>query len=92
MSYLRYVCLLTHSGVQHISYCTFVLFFFVFLLPFFRGFPFLIAPSVFSDVYLVFLNFCYVVYLSVLIEYLRYRVFAFVYLLHNTCVLICVHI
>jgi hypothetical protein len=95
MYYLRYLCLLTLSGVQHISCCAFVLFFFVFLysmLPFSWGFPFLIAPSVFSDVYLVFLNFCYVVYLSVLIEYLRYRVFAFVYLLHKTCVLIFVHI
>jgi hypothetical protein len=30
MSYLRYLCLLTHSGVQHISCCAFVLFFFVF--------------------------------------------------------------
>jgi hypothetical protein len=29
MSYLRYLCLLTHSGVQHILYCDFVLFFFV---------------------------------------------------------------
>ena len=95
MSYLRYLCLLTHSGVQRISCCAFVLFFFVFLysmLPFSWDFPFLIAPSVFFGVYLIFLNFCYVVYLSVLIEYLRYRVFAFVYLLHKTCVLIFVHI
>jgi hypothetical protein len=29
MSYLRYVCLLTHSGVKHILFCIFVLFFFV---------------------------------------------------------------
>ena len=43
MSYLRYLCLLTHSGVQHISCCAFVLFFFVFLFsmfPFSWGFPF----------------------------------------------------
>ena len=29
MSYLRYLCLFTYSGVQHISFCVFVLFFFV---------------------------------------------------------------
>jgi hypothetical protein len=29
VSYLRYLCLLVHSGVQHILYCVFVLFFFV---------------------------------------------------------------
>ena len=29
MSYLRYVCLFTHSGVKHILFCIFVLFFFV---------------------------------------------------------------
>jgi len=29
MSYLRYLCLLTYSGVQHILTCGFVLFFFV---------------------------------------------------------------
>jgi len=26
MSYLRYFCLFAYSGVQHISYCVFVLF------------------------------------------------------------------
>ena len=30
MSYLRYLCLLAHSGVQHILCCVFVLFFFGF--------------------------------------------------------------
>ena len=29
MSYLRYLCLFVHSGVQHILCCVFVLFFFV---------------------------------------------------------------
>jgi hypothetical protein len=29
MSYLRYLCLLAHSGVQHILFCVFVAFFFV---------------------------------------------------------------
>jgi hypothetical protein len=29
MSYLRYLCLFTYSGVQHILCCVFVLFFFV---------------------------------------------------------------
>jgi hypothetical protein len=32
MSYLRYLCLLTHSGVQHILCCVFVLFVFVLCL------------------------------------------------------------
>ena len=30
MSYLRYLCLLAHSGVQHILCCIFVLLFLVF--------------------------------------------------------------
>ena len=25
MSYLRYLCLIAHSGVQHISWCAFIL-------------------------------------------------------------------
>ena len=54
MSYLRYLCLVANSGVQHIlhSVC------FVFLrlvypmLPFSLYWPFLIAHFVFSNVYL----------------------------------------
>ena len=47
MSYLRYLCLLAHSGVQHILCCVFVLFFFVLctLLPVSVDCPFFIAPS-----------------------------------------------
>jgi len=33
MSYLRYLCLFAHSGVQHISCCVFVLFFLVLCTP-----------------------------------------------------------
>jgi hypothetical protein len=51
MSYLRYLCLLAYSGVHHILYCDFVSFFFV-LLPVSLNCPFLIATSVFSNVYL----------------------------------------
>ena len=40
MSYLRYLCLLTYSGVQHILPCVFV------LLPVSLDCPFLMAPSV----------------------------------------------
>ena len=54
--YLRYLCLFTYSGVQHIS----VLYFcFTFLrlvypmLPVSVGSPFFIALSVFSNVYLL---------------------------------------
>jgi hypothetical protein len=53
MSYLRYLCLFAYSGVQHILCCVFVLFFFVFFVPYVDSFlSFLIAPSVFSNVYL----------------------------------------
>jgi hypothetical protein len=56
MPYLRYLCLLAYSGVQHISGC--VAFCFVFLrlvypmLPVSLDCSFAIALSVFSDVYL----------------------------------------
>ena len=51
MSYLRYLCLFAYSGVQHILCCVFVLFFFdLCILPVSLDCPFLIAPSVFSNV------------------------------------------
>ena len=50
MSCLRYLCLFVHSDVQHILRFVFVLVFFV-LLPVSLDFPFLIAPSVFSNVF-----------------------------------------
>jgi len=55
MSYLRYLCLFTHSGVQHIFRCVFALFFqsSVPYVASFYGLPILIAPSVFSNVYLL---------------------------------------
>jgi hypothetical protein len=34
MSYLRYLCLLAHSGVQHILGCVFTLFLFVYVARF----------------------------------------------------------
>jgi hypothetical protein len=39
MSYLRYLCLFVHSGVQHILFCVCVLFLFVFFVyvPHFTG-------------------------------------------------------
>ena len=49
MSYLRYLCLFAHSGVQCILCYVFVLFFFVYVASFSR-LSFLIAPSVFSNV------------------------------------------
>ena len=49
MFYLRYFCLFVHCGVQHILCFVFGLFFFV--LPVSLDCPFLIAPSVFSNVY-----------------------------------------
>ena len=56
MSYLRYLCLFEHSGVQHILSCVFG---FVFLrlvypmLPVSLDCQFLLFPSVFSIVYLL---------------------------------------
>jgi hypothetical protein len=38
MSYLRYLCLFAHSGVQHILRCDFSLFVFVFV-PYVADFP-----------------------------------------------------
>ena len=56
MSYLRYLCLFVYSGVH--TYCVVLCFCFVFLclvcpmLPVSLDCPFLIAPSIFSNVYL----------------------------------------
>jgi hypothetical protein len=47
MSYLRYLCLLTYSGVQHLLCCVFVLFLFRLvypMLPVSMHCPFLSAP------------------------------------------------
>jgi len=52
MSYLRYLYLFAHSGAQHILCCVFVLFCVPYMLPVSLDCPFLIAPSVFSNVYL----------------------------------------
>jgi len=54
MSCLRCVYLLAYKGVQHILCCVFVLFVFVLclMLPVSLDCPFLIAPSVISNIYL----------------------------------------
>jgi hypothetical protein len=55
MSYLRYLCLFAHRGVQHILYCVFVLLCLfsscVRYVASFSGLSTLIAPSVFFNVY-----------------------------------------
>jgi hypothetical protein len=55
MSNLRYLCLLRHSSVQHILCCVFVLFVIVLCLVYLVSLddPFVIASSVFSNVYLL---------------------------------------
>ena len=54
MSYLRYLCLFSYSGVQRILRCVFVFLGRVYpILPVSRDSLFLIAPSVFSSVYFV---------------------------------------
>ena len=61
VSYFRYLCLFTHSGVQHILCCLLLCFSSSFV-PDSLDCAFLIAPSVFSNVYLrnncLFLIFC----------------------------------
>ena len=59
VSYLRFLCLFAHSGVQYILCCVFALFFVVLLLPVSLDCDLLIAPSVFSDVYLTIFIPCY---------------------------------
>ena len=50
MSYLCHLCLLRHSGVQYILWWIFLPLVY-FMLPISLDFPFVIAPSVFSNVY-----------------------------------------
>ena len=52
MSYLRYLCMFSHIGVQHILCYVFLCLVYP-MLPVYLDFPFLIAPSVFSNFYLV---------------------------------------
>ena len=52
MSYLRYLCLFAHSGVQHMLCFVFLLLVYT-LLPVSRVCSFFISTSVFSDVYLL---------------------------------------
>jgi len=54
MSYLLHVCLLAYRGVQHLLFYIFFFIFFVFsMLSVSLDCPFLIAPSVFSNVYFI---------------------------------------
>jgi len=55
MSYLRCLCLSAYSGVQHILYCfaSLRVVSCVSNVASFSSCPFLIAPSVFSNVYLI---------------------------------------
>ena len=54
MYYLRYLCLLAHSGVQHIVLCFFSFFLRLMypMLPVYLHYPFLFGPSIFSNAYL----------------------------------------
>jgi hypothetical protein len=54
MSYLNYLCLFTNSGVQHILFSLLRLVYS--MLPVSLDCPFLIATSVFSNVYLLLYN------------------------------------
>jgi len=77
MSYLRYLCLFVHSGVHLIVLC----FCFVFLrlvypmFPVSLNCPFLIAPSVFSNVYL--LDFKMLIVLSTMNN--RHHLYSFIF-------------
>ena len=50
MSYLRYLCLFAHRGVQHILCCGFLRLVYH-MLPVSLDCPYLFAPSVFPNVY-----------------------------------------
>ena len=52
MSYLRYLCLLAHGGVQHIVRCVLLCLVHP-MLPVSLDCPFVIVLSVFSNVYLI---------------------------------------
>ena len=54
MSYLSYLCLFAYSGIRRILCCVFCVFFSSSssMLAVSLDFPFLIAPSVFSKIYL----------------------------------------
>jgi len=56
MFYLHCLCLFTNSGVQYILCCGFFVFYSS-MLPVFLDCPFLIAASVFSNVYLLYVIF-----------------------------------
>jgi len=72
MSYLRYLCLSVYSGVQHTLWCVFVVFLFVlYTMPVSLDCPLLIAPSVFSNVYL------YVWLVSLIMVVLLYSIILF---------------
>jgi hypothetical protein len=69
MFYVRYLCLFTYSDVQHILLCHFVLFVFDLcivysILSVSLDFLFVIAPSVFSNVYLLNIDISQQIYLS----------------------------
>jgi hypothetical protein len=51
MPYLRYLCLFEYSGVQHTLCCVFIAIVYH-MLPVSLDCPFLITPSVFSNVYI----------------------------------------
>ena len=57
MSYLRYLCLFGYNGVQYILCCVFVFLRLVYpMLPVSLDCPFLIAPSVLSNIYFTYLT------------------------------------
>jgi hypothetical protein len=53
VSYLRHLCLFAHRGVKHIVCCVFLRLVYP-MLPVSLDCPFLIVPSVFSNVYVLF--------------------------------------
>jgi len=52
MSYLHYLCLFVYSGVQHILCCVCLRLVYS-MLPVSLDCPFLIGPSVFSNIYFI---------------------------------------
>ena len=72
MSYLRYLCLFAHSGVQHILCC--VVFFFVLCTLYcsFSRLSIFDCPSVFSNVYLLILPVIQKLFVNITYFYITY--------------------
>ena len=94
ISYLRYLCLFTHSGVQHILCCVFALFVFVFCVLCFSGLSIFDCP--FGILWHLFNR--YVMYSLKLYNSLKWELYGYIAILlpltwklfsHQTILIVC---